>query len=60
MVNMSANFDEVSFCVHKLISLYVHCDLEFCPVTSKINRIYSFAVVNMSAKFDEETHNGLV
>ena len=46
--------------VHKLISLYVHCDLELWPVTSKINRVYSHTMANMSAKFDEEAHSGLV
>ena len=45
---------------HKLISLYVHCDLELWPVTSKINRVYSHTMANMSAKFDEEAHSSLV
>ena len=40
--------------------VYVHCDLELWPVTSKINRINSITMVNMSAKFDKEVHNDLV
>ena len=30
------------------------------PLTSKINRVHPLAMVNMSAKFDQEAHNGLV
>ena len=37
-----------------------HHDLHLWPVTSKIDRIHSLTIVNMSAKFDEEAHNGLV
>ena len=29
-------------------------------MNSKINRVYSLTMVNMSAKFDEEAHVGLV
>ena len=29
-------------------------------MTSKINRVYPLVIVNMSAKFAEEAHNGLV
>ena len=32
---------------HKLISIYVHCDPELWPVTSKIKRVYSLTMVNM-------------
>ena len=46
--------------VHKLISIYVHCDLDLWPLTSKINRVHPFTMANMSAKFDQGTHNGLV
>ena len=68
MANMSAQFYEearnglVSKCVHKLISIYVYCDLDLWPLTSKINRIHHLNMVtcNMSAKLDEEAHNGLV
>ena len=46
--------------VHKLISIYVHCDLDLWPLTSTINRVHPCTMANMSAKFDQETHNGLV
>ena len=60
--------------VYKLISLYVYCDLAKHPtlfydahsdihlwqVASKINRVHSLTMVNMSAKFDEEAHNDFV
>ena len=40
---------------------YIHCDLDLWPVTYKIKKVYSLTgMVNMSAKFDEELHNGLV
>ena len=48
------------YCVHKVISIYVHCDLDLWPLTSKINRVYPLIMVNMSAKFDKETWNGVV
>ena len=62
---MSAKFDEEAhnglvYPVHKLISIYIHCDLQLWPVTSKINRVYSLTMVNMSAKFDDQLLNGLV
>ena len=44
--------------VHKLISIYVHCDLDLWPLTSKINRVHPVIMVNMSAKLDKETCNG--
>ena len=40
--------------------MYVYCDLELWPLTSKINRVHPPTMANMSAKFDEEAHNGLV
>ena len=46
--------------VHKLISIYVNCDLNLWPLTSKINMVHSLTMANMSGKFDEEAHNGLV
>ena len=46
--------------VHKLISIYVHCDLDLWPLTSKINRVHPLTMANMCAKFDQEAHNGLV
>ena len=46
--------------VHKLISIYIHCDLDFWPLTSKINRVHPLTMANMCAKFDQEAHNGLV
>ena len=65
MVNMSAKFDkEIRFslhCVHKLISIYVHCDP--WPLTYKINslnRVYPLTMANTSAKFDQEAHDSLV
>ena len=48
------------YCIHKLISIDVHCDLDLWPLTFKINRVHPLITVNMSAKFDEEAHNGLV
>ena len=48
------------YCVHKLISIYVHCDLDLWPLTSKINRVHPLVMVNMSAKFDKEICNGVV
>ena len=62
---MSAKFDEEAqnglvYRVHKLISIYVNCDLDLCPLTSKIHRVHPRIIVNMSAKFAEEAHNGLV
>ena len=47
------------YTVHKLISIYIYCDLDLWSVTSKINRVYSLTMINMSAKFDEEAHNGI-
>ena len=38
----------------------VHCVLDLWTVTSKINRVYSLTVVNLSAKFDEKAHVGSV
>ena len=38
----------------------VHHDLHLSYVTSKIKRIHPLIMVNMSAKFDEDAHNGLV
>ena len=64
MVNMSVKFDKEIhnglslYCVHKLISIYVHCDLDLWPLTSKINRVHPLTMVNMSAKFDKEINNG--
>ena len=49
-----------SYRVHKIISIYVHCDLDLWPLTSKINRVHPLIMVNMSAKFDKETCNGVV
>ena len=46
--------------VHKLISIYVHCDLDLWPLTSKINRVHPLVMVNMSAKFDKEICNSVV
>ena len=46
--------------VHKLISIYVNYDLDLWLLTSKINRVHPLTMVNMSAKFDREIHNGLV
>ena len=65
MANISAKFDQESqkFSrnrVHKIISIYVHCDLDLWPLTPKINRIHPHTMVNMSAKLDKEIHNGLV
>ena len=44
--------------VHKLISIYVHCDLDLWPPKSK--GVYPLTMANMSAKFDKERNNGLV
>ena len=32
----------------------MYCDLD---LTSEIDRVHPFAMVNMSAKFDEDAHN---
>ena len=40
--------------------MYVHCDLDLWPMTFNINSIHPLTMVNMSAKFDQEAHNGLV
>ena len=72
MANMSAKFDKEIhnglvntqwfslYRVHKLISIYVHCDLELWPLTCKINRVHPLTMVKMSAMFDKETCNGVV
>ena len=39
---------------------YIHCDIDLWPLTSKINGVYPFTMVNISAKFVEKAHNGLV
>ena len=46
--------------VSRTLSIYVNCDLDLWPVTSKINRVHPLIIVNMSAKFDEKAHNGSV
>ena len=45
---------------HSTLFNDAHCDLHLWPVTSKINRVYSHTMANMSAKFDEEAHSGFV
>ena len=66
MANMSAKFDHeahnslVAIVYTSLLSIYVHCDLDLWPLSSKINRVHPLTMVNMSAKFDKEIHNGLV
>ena len=66
MANMSAKFDQEvqkkfsRYRVHRVISIYVHYDLDLCPLTSKINRVHPLTMVKMSAKFDKEINNGLV
>ena len=66
MVNMSAKFDNEKtqqlslYHVHNLISIYVHCDLDLWPLTSKTNRVHPLNMVNMSTKFDKEICNGVV
>ena len=47
------------YCVHKLISIDVQCDLDLWPLTSKINRVHPLITVNMSCKFDKEICNGV-
>ena len=44
------------------ISRYTVCplDLDLCPLISKINRVHPLTMANMSIKFDQEAHNGLV
>ena len=48
------------FGVHKVISIYVHCDLDLWPLTLKINMNYPPTMDNMCATFEEDTLNGLV
>ena len=65
MASMSAKFDEethnglVSIVFTSLFPYMSIVTLTF-DLTSKINRVHSFAMVNMSVKFDEEAHKGLV
>ena len=64
MVNMFAKSDKEIhnglslYCVHKLISIDVHCDLDLWPLTSKFNRVHPLITDNMFAKSDKEIHNG--
>ena len=44
----------VTLTFQKLISIYVFCDLDSWPLTSKINRVHRLTMVNMSAKFDKK------
>ena len=44
----------------QVISIYVHCDLDLWPPTSKINRVHPLTMCNMSAKFVKQIQNGLV
>ena len=37
-----------------------HRDLDLWPLTSKVNRIHSLTIVDMSANFDEDAHSSLV
>ena len=68
MANMFSKFDEeahnslVSIMFTSLFryTVYVNCDLDLWHLTSKINRIHPLVIVNMSAKFDEKAHKGLV
>ena len=39
---------------------HVNCELDLWPLTYKINRVHPLTMANMSAKFDEEAHSGLV
>ena len=39
--------------------IYVNCDLDLWPLTSKIDRVRPLTMANMFAKFDEEEHIGL-
>ena len=43
-----------------LSMIYVHCDLDLWPLTSKINRVHPLIMVNLSAKFDKKICNGSV
>ena len=69
MVNMAANFNEEAHIVNfksllclQLISIHTHvnCELDLWPLTYKTNGVHPLTMANMSAKFDEEAHNGLV
>ena len=46
--------------VNKLVSNIWLCQLWPWPLTSKIDMVYFLAIVNMSSKFNEEEHIGLV
>ena len=48
------------YLVHKRISIYANCDPDLWHPTSKTNRVHPLIMVNMSAKFGQEAHNGLV
>ena len=54
------NNAERSIPAHPTFVNDAHPDLQLWPVASKIYRVYPLATVNISAKFDEEAHNGLV
>ena len=62
---MSAKFDEEAqrfslYLVYKLISIFVYCDLDLWPLTSKLSRVHPLTMANMYVKFDEEAHNSLI
>ena len=60
MVNMFAKSDKENpqrlslYCVHKLISIDVHCYLDIWPLTPKIKTVHPLITVNMFAKSDKE------
>ena len=68
MAFMSATFDEITVEQNGLVSIvftswlpYMSIViLTFWPLIPKINRVHPLTMANMSAKFDEEAHNGLV
>ena len=41
-------------------TVYVHCDLDLWPQTSKINRVHPLVIIKKCAKFDEDAQNGSV
>ena len=59
-LQMKYNNAKRSIPAHPTFVNDTHLGLYLWPVTSKINRVHPLTMVKMSAKFDEEAHNGLV
>ena len=61
MPNMSAKFYQEAqngLVSIMFTSLFPYMSIVTLTLTSKINRVHPLTMVNMSAKFDNEIHNG--